>query len=1250
MNELHLQDKFLIPFFCNDLGYNEVKANTVTNSLIIEEDLEYFISGTELNKKAYEALLKKYKGEKAQLLRELIELIQERIGSSRNMALFINANKSITLQGVKLHLFYPSDSVIHGNKLFEENIFSVVQELPYKFKFQGEQIFSFRPDIVLFVNGIYLGYSELKSNYTSQSASKNGRGKVIKDYFEAVKAYHQHIDSNEILSENEKLALRKDFLKVFEKAIHITTTDIGETYVIRTIADYFDEILTTCRETKFDREEIEKKAHSVFKLYPLLKLEADKKSKLKELFNALYSQLMIEKEILYYNFIERDVHVKKGVKEVKNEPGFLISPRPKQKFGTDKIMAKIDEFLDHEQDPDYFEKLLEKQLSGVSESKKAELLKKRKAYSNNKNVYSLLMQYAAGFGKSNIIGWSALQLKDLRRPDANGDMQYVYDKVMIVVDRLQLRGQIDSLMLNMNIDKRLVVEAKNKKTFKDALAADSRIVIVNLQKFGAVKEMIDASVLEKLAKMRIVFLIDEIHRSNSGDQHEEMVSIFDELQSPFDGSGYAEEATKKNLIVGFTATPDDHTLARFGEFSGYAESEKLWRPFDSFTMKEAIEDGFILNPLKNIVPVASKMLFDLPSNPLKGFTEKEFKDAQKKQVYENRERINAISEYVADLLVKDVYRQIRGTGKAMLAVYSIKSAIAYKEAVTKHFNKLIQQPKYEKYAEAPIHIVYSSNQDEQSATGLNEGLTEEKVLENFALKKNGLIIVVAKLQTGFDEKKLHTLFLDKEIQGISAIQTISRVNRTAKHKNDCKIVDFSYNNVNVQNIKDAFEHFSDVVVSDFDPFGDKKVLDILLVELTKADTYDKFFDVFMGIYNDPIKRDNPESFLDYESSLKKYIEANPQRTADAKAKAAQYFTILNRIEFVIALDDKYSDPSFLFFWRKFNSLYNMLHRSEDIKDPIEVYFDNQIGMVEVIAEETQKKKKKPTEVATGSTPGPGGQYDILAIIAARNEKEEKVGTLILEFESKITDFFDHVNKTPEGERLIVKIKSHVSENEIYDDFAKIYRRYKALFRSKVGDFFFMETQDLVDKLCDDFEVIIRDGVSPHDEAERLTEASGYLFFNTEDFELAQKSFSLYLAFADSLGFDIKDKGEFHKGSWIRDRIKLISKAKNSDKAQEIYEKGQKAIELATIEKIQSEVNRNNAEAAAAFINSVKDIPEAATRIGSLIVIKAQINGETKIASTVLSTEQLIRVEKNPNIMMKPNELFNLITEDITTRH
>jgi len=1066
MLETHLQDKFIIPFFRDQLGYQEVKANIVTNSLIIEEDLEAFISTTELNQKPYEILLKKYSGNAQKLLQDLIELIQERIASSRNMALFINANKSVTLQGIKLHLFYTDDSVIHDDKLFTQNIFSVVQEFTYKYQYQGEKIFSFRPDISLFINGIYLGYSELKSNFTNQTARKNGRGKVIKDYFEAVRVYYEIFDQNTQLSDKEKDHYRKDFLKIFEKAIHITSTDIAETYVIRTISDFFDEILTTCREGRFDREEYEKKAIKVFKTYPLLNSNIDKKDKLKELFSYHYGKSFIEKEILYYNFIERDVYVINNRKELKDEKGQLISPRPKQKFGTDKILAKIDEFLDHENEDDYFIYQLERQLAHISPAKRAELIEKRKAYANNKNVYSLLLQYAAGFGKSNIIGWTALQLKDLRR---NG--QYVYDKIMIVVDRLQLRSQIDSKMLNMNIDNKMYIEANNKKTFQEALKSNTRLVIVNLQKFGAVRDILDSDTLEKLAKLRIVFLIDEIHRSNSGDQHEEMVNIFDELQTPFDTQRqYNQNRTKKNLIIGFTATPDDHTLARFGEFSGYAENEKLWVPFDSYTMQEAIDDEFIHNPIENLVPVASKMLFDLPNNKLEGFKQPDYKDVDKKQIYENRERINAIAEYIADLLVKDVYPKIWGSAKAMLAVYSIKAAIAYKQAITQHFNELVKQPKYAKYAEAPIHIVYSSNQDEQSATSLNNGLTEEKALENFALKKNGLIIVVAKLQTGFDEKRLHTLFLDKEIKGIAAIQAISRVNRTAKYKNDCKIVDFSYNNVNIQNIKDAFEHFSNVVVSDFDPFSDKRILEILFSELKKSDTYKNFFSIFLTLTNN--EENNPESYLDLESSIEKHITDNSKATADTKAKAAQYFTILNRIQFVITLDEKYSEPNLLAFLRLFNAIYNRLYRTDDIKDAIEVYFDNQIGIIAVEIQKPEPKSKKITKVAEGKSPYTIHQLDILAILEARNEQEDLKGKCIKEFKSKINEFFTYIPTSEAGKRLIIKIKSNVAEEEIYDDFLKIYRTYKAVSKKRVGEYFFKEIDDLVNKLCDDFEATI----------------------------------------------------------------------------------------------------------------------------------------------------------------------------------
>jgi len=730
-------------------------------------------------------------------------------------------------------------------------------------------------------------------------------------------------------------------------------------------------------------------------------------------------------------------------------------------------MRKLDEFLEHESDDDYFINKLRTQLEdlGASEKTIKELVKKREAYSNNKNIYSLLLQYAAGFGKSNIIGWSALQLKDVKRESA-----YVYDKVMLIVDRIQLRDQLGSKMYNMNIEKKLFVEAENKQTFLKALKDDTRLVIVNLQKFGTIREILDDEVLGRLAELRIVFLLDEIHRSNTGEIHQEMVSIFDELQGSFDSvKSYKQKRKKKNLIIGFTATPSDNTLARFGEFSGHLESpDKYWVPFDNYTMKEAIDDGYILNPLRGIVPVASKMIFGMPENLLEGFEteEKEYKDIGNRKIYENAERIAAIGRFVAQRLVQDTYRQIHGQGKGMLAVYSIKSAIAYKKAVEVAMEALLLEKKYEKFQEAPIYIVYSASQDVQSSASLNSGLGEAKVLQEFAQAKNGLIIVVDKLQTGFDEPKLHTLFLDKEVQGINAIQTISRVNRTTKYKNDCKIIDLSYKNVNVNNIKQAFEHFSDVVVSDFDPFGELGLLKELYGDLCNSDIYEKFFESF--------KRLSEEGglSLDFEESVEKYIHSNPKRVKLNKEKIGKYFKILKLLEFVIEIDKKYSDKLFLDFFRKFNMIYNRMNANGGTKDEIEVYFDDQIGIVEEPAEDYGKKKKKRSNENGETGKSKKHKYNILDIIEARNEEEAFIAEQIQIFEQKIDDFFEYLQFDTSGKRLVSKIESRFAEEEIYADFKKLYNKYTIVNRRKLGDFFVRETKSMVNKLCDDFERVV----------------------------------------------------------------------------------------------------------------------------------------------------------------------------------
>lgn len=1084
MKELDLQDKYLINFLCerpDGLRYKEAKANTVSPQFFILEDLKQFISETELNKSNYKKLLKKFPSEK-DLLNAFTLFLDEKIKSSMNMAVFISTNKSVTFEGVKLHLFYPSGSEFEEDKLFDQNIFSVVQELPYSFKYEGKQYFSFRPDLSFFLNGIFLGYSELKSNWNNQTSIKNGRNKVVKDYLNASQEYLTIADKNDFSQ-----SIRKDFLKIFEKAIHITSTDIAETYVIRNISNNFDEIKATVQNGSYDFEQYEKKVLKDFKPYPLRNKEASKTERFEEVFKALYDKKMIEKEILYYNFIERELIKKEGskAKEYKHNDGRLISPRPKQKFGTDKILSKINEFLEHEDEPEYFLKKLEAELraKGIGEGQIKELVAKRQKYQNNKTVYSLLMQYAAGFGKSNIIGWTALQLKDLRK-----EGEYVYDKVILVVDRLQLRDQLDSKMHNMNIQKGMFIEATDKKSFITALSSDKRIVVVNLQKFTSVDNVLDASVVNKLSKMRIAFLIDEIHRSNSGVQHEEMISVFDELQSSFDQSKeYQHQQSKKNLIVGFTATPSHHTLARFGEFNKYAESEKIWIPFDSYTMREAIEDGYILNPIKGIVPVSAKMYFEIPDNDLEGFEGdkghgfEEIPDdtdtgideygkkyaIRKKKIYLNTQRIEAISKFIVERLVSSVYHNIRGTAKAMLAVSSIPAAIKYKGFIDKYYAEIVKDKKYERFEEAPIYIVYSDSQDHRSASGLNGGLSEEKVLQNFAIKKNGLIIVVDKLQTGFDEPKLHTLFLDKEIRGINAIQTISRVNRTTKYKNDCKIIDFSYKNVNVKNIKAAFEHFSNVVVSDFDPLGDEEKLAILYKDLNTHLIFKAHFPKFKAYHT---STPDISIIVGIEDALDEYIRNQKEEAKKIKEKVLGYFKILNLIEFVIDLDPKYSEKLLLDFWRKYNMLYNQINKQDEVIDEVEIYFDNRIGIVAPKeSKETGSKPKNPNP----TNPGQPNKYkyNILKVIEKRNQEEEAIAELIADFEKKITSLFDFIRQDETGLRLIAKIiddGTAFSQDEIYSDFSKLYRKY-TIRNKDLGDFFLRETKDNLNQLCDDFE-------------------------------------------------------------------------------------------------------------------------------------------------------------------------------------
>ena len=1076
MTELELQSEYVMDFFCrraDGLGFREIKNNAVSPDLFIPANLYEFLK--ENSRKAWNNLLKKseYNGDEQKLLRAIMDMIREKIEASANVAIFLNKNRTITFEGEILQLIYVSGSELRGDEDFNKNIFAAVEEMSYSFHHDAKKIFAFRPDLSFFVNGIFLGYAELKSNFTNQTAKTNGRNKIITDYLEAVWEYTKIANGNDVAQ-----TLCRRMLRPFEKSIHLVTTDITDTYILRDPGQFFDEAKRGFQDNTISISSFRPVVEKVFKPLPIKQVEAtDPRVRFEEAMRSLYSKKMIEKEILYYNFMAYTYKTVTSVvnghkvqkKEYKDKTGRLICPRPKQKFGCDRIMERVQEFLDHENEPLYFINRLRAELQALNAPQDLidRVVAERDSYCNNKYVYSLLLQYAAGFGKSNIIGWTALQLKDLRYKG-----EWVYNKILLVVDRLQLRDQLDSMILNMNIDKAMFVEATDQDTFVKALSDKRRIIVVNIQKFWELKKAIEKAGKD-FKNMRVAFLIDEVHRSNTDDVHQEMYSAFDELQDIFDENGgfITRGFTKKNLIVGFTATPSDRVLARFGEFHRSTNFNQLWRPFDSYTMKEAIADGYILDPTKHIIPVSAKMYFELPNGVMQAITaamnsgQEERVSFARKQIYENPDRMKAIAEFVVNRLLSLVYGKIRGTGKAMLAVSSIPIAIQYYKIIRRLISEKTASGTFAKYADAPVTIVYSDNQKYEKCSSMNGGVAEDKVIDNFKTAKNGLIIVVDKLQTGFDEPKLHTLFLDKEIRDINAIQTISRVNRKAKYKEECHIIDFSFGNVNEKNIRDAFAKFCGMVITDFDPLREKAIIQELYRELLSQPIYIKWLERYRSSVNNA--EGNAQLCLDMDADIRAWIknvmEAHTQYTQDLKAHSEEtastsdddpakalrktigrYNSLLVLLQGVIELDVQFKDAVFIDFWQRYCNIYRSLFEPQDSIGSIHTTFDGEIGLLvsdEVEIEELQEPDDDPANPKSKKNTGEnrGGLASIFDILARLNATEQEREQEIQFYFARTNEFYKFLKS--DGRFMAMLRSPNFSRDEIEKEYNKLIRRF-----------------------------------------------------------------------------------------------------------------------------------------------------------------------------------------------------------------
>lgn len=439
-----------------------------------------------------------------------------------------------------------------------------------------------------------------------------------------------------------------------------------------------------------------------------------------------------------------------------------------------------------------------------------------------------LIEHSAGSGKSNSIAWIAYRLASL----FDAANKPIFNSVIVVTNRVVLDSQLQDTINGFEHTPGLVEaidEKKGSRGLKDAINDKKRIIICTVQKFlFAYKDFAD------LSGRNFAVLIDEAHQGQNGktalalktgllDKEKAMQEYADE--EGIDVEDLSEGDILDNLIaqgkhtnqtfIAFTATPKSKTLEAFGEIDNTgltADGKPKFRPFHVYSMKQAIQEGFILDVLQDYLTIkeAFKIVKVTDENPelIEGPAQKALVRYYKEHGY----TIGHKTDVIMSNFMQNGIKKINGHGKAMVVADSRHNAVRYfwaiKDYIKNHpaechnvgvlvaFSGTVQfddDPNNE-YTEANLNI-------DAEGHSIN---TDKKFRKAIRSDKYQIMVVADKYQTGFDEPLLHSMYVDKKLAGVNAVQTLSRLNRTARGKEDTFVLDF----VNTEGeIKTAFSQF-----------------------------------------------------------------------------------------------------------------------------------------------------------------------------------------------------------------------------------------------------------------------------------------------------------------------------------------------------------------------------------------------------------------------------------------------------------
>lgn len=517
-----------------------------------------------------------------------------------------------------------------------------------------------------------------------------------------------------------------------------------------------------------------------------------------------------------------------------------------------------------------------------------------------------LVQHSAGSGKTYSISWLAHRLANLHDNNDNP----IFDSVIVITDRRVLDKQLQDSIYQLE-HKYGVVEKidKDSNQLADALKSGARIIISTLQKFPFIIEKVG-----ELEKRRYAVIIDEAHSSSAGENMASLREVLSvnsleeaaKLDAELEDKEYdPEEEILKTIkkrgkqpnisFFAFTATPKAKTLEMFGTIG----DDGLPHPFHLYSMRQAIEEGFILDVLQNYVTYETyfKLAKKIEEDP--AFEKAKATKALTRYVSLHPHNIAQKTEIMVEHFRNVTRHKIGGRAKAMVVTSSRLHAVRYKHAFDEYIKK-------KGYNDIKTLVAFSGTVRDDGVdykeSDMN-GFKESELPERFATDEYQILLVAEKYQTGFDQPLLHTMYVDKKLSGVKAVQTLSRLNRTCPGKEDTFVLDF----VNkAEDIQEAFKPYYQATI--VEEVTEPNLLYDIENQLHAYGVYLKDeIDRFNNIYfkSKDKKTSQDRAILNYliDKAVERFKKLEDQRKQDFSSQAAKFIRLYSFILQITPFED-----------------------------------------------------------------------------------------------------------------------------------------------------------------------------------------------------------------------------------------------------------------------------------------------------------------------------------------------------------